>query len=707
MKKKGGIFFLALLGAAWGFAQIQREVTVVNISVPVRVFDGTKFVDSLGLGDFEVSEDGRAQPVEAVYLVRGGAVKRQEGSTGAPGPETRRNFILLFQITEYMPEIDKAVDMFFESVCRPGDEVDIVTPQRTLRLKNQIDTPERVRRAQSEVKSKLRNDVLVLSGSYRSVIEDMLADLGAGDPETAEVDLNGYRTDLEKLEALRWVDPKKMAAFAADLKARHGSKHVFLFYQKERVPQFDNRRLIEALNSSDSETALKAMELMTAYNHDSEIDREAIQRAFADASTDVHFLYVMRNRRDPQLDVENRNVLDGIRMAESSAAIYRVFNEIAAATGGTSAASANPAALLQKAAEASEQYYLLYYRPQDYRTDGRFHKIEVTVKRSGLRVSHREGYFAVDTTAPVEKPAGALGETAGQTAGKATGKEGEAKPAAALGGEVEDIDVAAPAPAKGEPVPEKVLSAAAAYCRALSEASINFVCREDVRERLSGWLAGGTPKTVGPVQRGIASSRVVEDQVRDWVYDYQLVRKEGWAAETRTLLEEDGKPRTEKNATLQTSRFWHKFVVLGPVGLFSSEAQQAHDYLVVQEMEMEGEPVLVVDVRPKGQEASSLYGTAWLRQRDGAVLKVEWEPASLSNYEGIEEAAKALRAKPRIRFTSEYAFEKNGLRFPSLYEVVEGYRLARGTVRASETSVTYKDYKFFEVKVRAEIRHRG
>lgn len=685
MKKKGGAFVLALFGAVWGFAQIQHQVTVVNVSVQVRVFDGSKFVDSLGLGDFEVFEDGRAQPVEGVYLVRGGAVQRQEGAPGAPGPETRRNFVLLFQLSEYMPEIDKAVDMFFESVCRPGDEVDIVTPQRTLRLKSRIDTPEKVRRARSEVKSKLRNDVLVLSGAYRSVIEDMLAHLGAGDPDYAEVDLNAYRTDLERFEALRTIEPARMAAFAADLKTRPGSKHAFLFYQREKVPQFDDRRLIEALNSSDSEMAIKAHELMAVYNRDAEIDREAIQRAFSDASADVHFLYITRNRRDPQLDVENMAVLDGIRMAESSAAIYKVFKEIAAATGGTSAASANPAALLRKAAEASEQYYLLYYRPREFRADGQFHRIEVTVKRGGLRISHREGYFAVDAAAPVEKPAGA--------------------PAKPLAPEVEDIDLEAPAPAKGGPVPESILNAAAGYCRALTEASLDFVCREDVRERLSDWLARSRPAQT--IQSVIASSRIAEDKIRNWVYDYQLVRKEGWAAETRVLLEEDGTPRHEEHAALQTSRFWHKFVVLGPVGLFSAEAQQAHDYLIAQETEMDGEPVLVVDVRPKGSEASSLYGKAWLRQRDGAVLKVEWEPASMGNYEAIEEVGKALRAKPRITFTSDYAVEKNGLRFPSSYEVVEAYRTSRGIAPASRTSVAYKDYKFFEVKVRTEVKRGG
>jgi VWFA-related protein len=690
MRRSAGRVLLALLGAAWGFAQIQHQVSVINISVPVRVYDGAKFVDSLGLEDFEVSEDGKAQPVEAVYLIRGGAVKRREGAPGAPAPETQRNFVLLFQIAEYLPEIDKAVDLFFADVCRPGDAVDVVTPLRTLRLRNRLDTPDRVRKAQTEVKARLKNDALIVSGSYRSIIEDMIGHLGGGDPEYAEINLNGYRTDLDRLEELRSIDTARMAAFAADLKARTGSKHAFLFYQREQVPTFNDRRLIQFLDRANPEEALKAMELLAVYDHDIRIDREAIRQAFSDAATDVHFLYITRNRRDPQRDVDNAAPSEDLRMSDSSSDIYRVFREIAAATGGTAAASANPAALLRQAAEASEEYYLLYYRPQDFRADGKFHRIDVTVKRGGLRVSHREGYVAEDASAAAAKTETGAGPAAGGA------------PAMGLAGVVEEIDLAEPLPSKGDPVPPSVLQAAARYCRDLTNASLDFVCREDVREQLSAWLAGRKAKAVGPARDGVLLA--VEDQVRDWVYDYQLARKEGWTAETRILLEEDGKPRREERADLQTDRFIHKLVVLGPVGLFSEDAQSRHDYVVAKETEMEGEPVLVVDVRPKGLEASSLYGKAWVRPRDGAVLKIEWQPASMGNYAAIEAFARDMRAKPKIKFTSEYAVEKNGLRFPSSYEVVEAYQTSSQTVTASKTSVGYKDYKFFEVKVRAEVR---
>jgi VWFA-related protein len=390
-----GRALLALFGLAGAFAQIQHQVSVVNIAVPVRVYDGAKFVDTLGLDDFEVREDGRPQPVEAVYLIRDGALERQEGAPGAAPPETRRNFVLLFQLSDYMPEIDRAIDLFFADVCRPGDAVDVVTPLRTLRLRDRIDALGKVRKAQTEVKAKLRNDVLVLSGAYRSIFEDMIGHLGEGDPEFADLlDLNAYRTDLDRLEELRAIDTDKLTAFAAELKNRPGSKHAFLFYQRERVPKLSGEKLLGLLNSPDSEMALKAMELMEVYQHEVRIDRKAIRRAFSDAAADVHFLYVTRSRRDPRTDIDTPAISANIQMSESGSDIYRVFREISSATGGTSAASANPESLLRAAADASERYYLLYYRPQDSRADGRFHQIDVAVKRGGLRVTHREGYVA-------------------------------------------------------------------------------------------------------------------------------------------------------------------------------------------------------------------------------------------------------------------------------------------------------------------------
>jgi VWFA-related protein len=52
---------------------------------------------------------------------------------------------------------------------------------------------------------------------------------------------------------------------------------------------------------------------------------------------------------------------------------------------------------IRRAADDARMTYVLGYYPADDRWDGRFHRINVKVKRPGFDVRHRQGYFAVAT----------------------------------------------------------------------------------------------------------------------------------------------------------------------------------------------------------------------------------------------------------------------------------------------------------------------
>ena len=67
---------------------------------------------------------------------------------------------------------------------------------------------------------------------------------------------------------------------------------------------------------------------------------------------------------------------------------------MAAATGGITDSSANLTASFSRAVDASENYYLIYYKPRDYKADGTFHPLTVRVTSGNYRVTHRAGYIA-------------------------------------------------------------------------------------------------------------------------------------------------------------------------------------------------------------------------------------------------------------------------------------------------------------------------
>jgi VWFA-related protein len=75
-------------------------------------------------------------------------------------------------------------------------------------------------------------------------------------------------------------------------------------------------------------------------------------------------------------------------------------------TGGFASIGANdPAAFFDRVVRANSTYYMLGYYSPNHPRDGRFHKIDVRVKRPGARVSARTGYADPRGKTPEEKAA--------------------------------------------------------------------------------------------------------------------------------------------------------------------------------------------------------------------------------------------------------------------------------------------------------------
>lgn len=395
-----------------------KQSLVINVEVPVRVFKDGKFVENLTINDFEVFEDGISQKIEAVYLVKKRTIERSEEKKRFV-PETSRNFFLFFEISDYNPRIGEAIDYFVHNIIFPGDNLMVVTPMKNYRLKNKAFEVKSRKQIEKELKGLLRQDVLTGNSEYRSTIEELKVltrSLSAAikplepDSNTGIVkgsrtpeELDSFSTDrfsgmdfdeqllyyaglLQKLEILRKVDQMKLLDFANFLKDKEGQKYIFWFYQREFIPRIEPRTLIDYMNfHQENPVVMQALSgLSNLSERDISIDVNRVKQAYADSSTSIHFLFITPPRKQ----------ISGIYFEEQSGDIYSTFREMAKSTGGFTDSSANPLSLFKRALEASENYYLLYYLPKDYKSDGKFKEIKVRVKKKDYKVIHRAGYFA-------------------------------------------------------------------------------------------------------------------------------------------------------------------------------------------------------------------------------------------------------------------------------------------------------------------------
>lgn len=411
------IGLVAAFAAAEGLrAQVlSHETGVVNIEVPVRVYRGEAFVDDLTLDDFELYEDGVRQEIEAFYLVKKRIIERRETPRDFD-PLTDRHFFLFFELGDYDPRVGEALDYFVRTVLLPGDNLTLITPLKTYRMKGELFGLVGRDQTYEQVMGLLRRDIQIGYSESRVILQEMseLARVIGSDsrarsdvgetgltslvdptaPITAESPYEGvaleeqlmhYSALLSRLNALRVVDEQRLLAFAATLKALPGQKGVFFFYQREFVPKIDPR-LVDMLATRYNQRPDITQSLDTIFGlqrRESAFDLDIVTKAYADASASVHFLHITRPAERTA----------GVRMEEMSEDIFGPLREMARVTGGYAASSANIASAMQKAVEASENYYLLYYRPRDVRNDGRFRRLTVRVRDGAYRISHRQGYI--------------------------------------------------------------------------------------------------------------------------------------------------------------------------------------------------------------------------------------------------------------------------------------------------------------------------
>ena len=231
---------------------------------------------------------------------------------------------------------------------------------------------------------------------------------------------------------------------------------------------------------------------------------------------------------------------------------------------------------------------------------------------------------------------------------------------------------------------QKVLEGCATYCERLESIALDFVCKEEIKETI-----------YNPYKPLEDSRRALLERNRE----IQTIDRNDYIYEN--VKYDDFRQDTESN----------KYVILGPVGLLSHNSQSFFNFQIVKTAKMWGSKCVILEASPKTNQIDrQLWGKIWVDIDDYSVLKIEWDERSMTTYEGVIKQAEAFRARPELKFTSEYKVEKNGIRFPSKYSVKENYvrpsefNTGMEKMAKSEIEVKYKDYKFFIVETEVEIK---
>lgn len=366
-------FFLSVF--AFSFQEeTQQEAVVINIEVPVRVYKGNVFIDNLSIEDFELFEEEKKQKIEAVYLIRKTYIEREETGDKKEEPKKRyipdvsRYFVLMFDLLDYFPDVDEALDHFFDYLLLPGDVLSLVTPIRSYDFDQRSQEMKSKQGLKEEFKKILRRDTLSGSVEHRNLVQEYI------DPRISR-DLK--QLYLERLINYRLVNQRYLLDFARNLKKLARQKYVFLFYQTDVLPVRENSFPYNAVISKSMTNVII----------------ERVEQRFADSSSSFYFLFVSK-KHDLLADASLKNPI-GYRMKEfTQNTIFSIFKDIAEATGGITETSNSISSLFNKAVSVSENYYLLYYFPMAYKPDGEFRKIDVKLKGKSYRVNHRAGYVA-------------------------------------------------------------------------------------------------------------------------------------------------------------------------------------------------------------------------------------------------------------------------------------------------------------------------
>ena len=375
------------------------EVNVVNVEVYVTDKKGNR-ITGLSRDDFSIVEDGKPMEITNFYAVEGRrpvvaprpapptTVPAAPGAPAAPAdllPEDQRLYLVVYIDNFNIDALNRNrlfrdLRVFLADQVSVGDQVMLVTYDRSLHVRRTFTRDPQMAASSLTKVEKITGFARQRETDRREAL-NRIKDARSGTEALTwargwaqEVD-NDLRFTIDAL--------KEMVGSLAGLPGRKA-----ILYVSDGIPMVPAEDLFHAVQEKfDTTSAITESFSFNAARQFSELAAQANANRISFYTIDAAGLRVSSD-----FSAENRNVpisgVDSVHTNNLQAPLCYVANT----TGGIAILNTNRATpMLARVAEDFNTYYSLGYRaPQSGR--GRYHKIDVKVKRKGIEVRHREGY---------------------------------------------------------------------------------------------------------------------------------------------------------------------------------------------------------------------------------------------------------------------------------------------------------------------------
>jgi VWFA-related protein len=370
------------------------EVNYVEIDAVVTDAQG-RVVSNLTQDDFDLLEDGRPQKITSFSLVNLPIEKPEkplfasvpiqtdvQANTGSEG----RVYLIVLDDLHTAPQrsyrVKAALHRFFEQSFGVNDLAAVVfTSGRARDSQDFTNDVHRLLLASDKfIGRKLR------SGTLERI------DQARADPNTGQMvpgdDPHEQERAMEARNAMASV--RKLAEFMAGVRGRRKA----MLFISEGV-DYDINQVMGVEGSTASSVILDTQDAIAAATRGNVVIYSLDPRGLVTGTEDL--IEASSTFEDQGVgEISARNEL---RLSQDSLRV------LAAETGGFASVNRNDFdSAFDRIVRENSSYYLLGYYPANEKRDGRFRKVQVRVKRPGLMVRSRSGYYAARGRAASTKP---------------------------------------------------------------------------------------------------------------------------------------------------------------------------------------------------------------------------------------------------------------------------------------------------------------